>query len=112
MNSAKIYYLVTSIMLLLSSYIIYFNNNIVLGMYGMTVDNNEKLFIAVPTFIVGLFFAYKFITTKYKKQIDHSICPNCKETFNYNELKNGKCEYCEDIDTVDIEEYYKTNKEE
>ena len=47
-----------------------------------------------------------------RKKIEFSICPNCKESFNYNELKNGKCKYCEDVDTIDIEEYYKNNPDE
>ena len=48
-----------------------------------------------------------FLKEKEKKI---SICPKCKEAFNYNELEDGKCKYCKNVDTVDIKQYYKHNQ--
>jgi Zn finger protein HypA/HybF involved in hydrogenase expression len=59
--------------------------------------------------IGGILFLYISYHVKEKKQ-KYTICPKCKESFNYNDLENGKCPYCEDVDTIDIEEYYKENK--
>ncbi len=56
-----------------------------------------------------------FIYTKYfhkEQRIRYSKCPKCKESFNYSELEKGKCKYCKDVDTIDIEEYYKKYPEE
>ena len=61
-------------------------------------------------FSFGIFLIY--IGVKKQKQNKFTKCPNCKESFNYSELKDGKCKYCKDIDTVDIEEYYKNNPDE
>lgn len=47
-----------------------------------------------------------------EKEEKISKCPKCKETFNYNELEDGKCKYCKDIDTIDIDEYYEKFPEE
>lgn len=61
-----------------------------------------------------LYFKYlepklESMSKKDKKEI-HKIkfskCPKCKENFTYSELNNGKCKYCEDIETIDMEEYY------
>lgn len=43
------------------------------------------------------------------KQIKYTICPNCKQTYNYKDLKDGKCPTCKDVDTIDIEHYYTDN---
>ena len=58
--------------------------------------------------LFGLYFLYLFFTYKQVKH-KYTICPNCKETFDYKDLDNGKCKYCDDIDTIDIEQYYKDN---
>ncbi len=50
--------------------------------------------------------------SKKKAKIKFSICPKCKETYTYKDLKDGKCPHCENIDTVDIEKYYKDKKEQ
>jgi len=53
-----------------------------------------------------------FIYTKYfhkEQRIKYSKCPKCKETFSYSELDKGKCKYCKDTDTVDIDEYFEKN---
>ena len=34
-------------------------------------------------------------------------CPKCKEVFSYKDTIEGKCPYCQDVDTIDIKEYYK-----
>lgn len=61
--------------------------------------------------IVGIILC---IYAYYKKEKEEkfSKCPKCKETFNYNELEDGKCKYCKDIDTIDIDEYFKSFPEE
>jgi hypothetical protein len=68
-----------------------------------------SLLIGVLIIMFSFYLLYLYL---YRKQIKqkYSICPNCKETFTYEELKNGKCLYCKDVDTIDIEEYYKENK--
>ena len=59
--------------------------------------------------IVSLYFLYlsykQYQIEKSKKNISHSICPKCEETFNYYELKDGMCPYC-DIPTKDLDGYY------
>lgn len=53
--------------------------------------------------IIFLYLAFKIKEPKEKI----TKCPKCKEVFNYNELIDGKCKYCKDVDTIDIEEYFK-----
>ncbi len=64
--------------------------------------------------IIGISFLYFWIKNKKEQQYDikYSKCPKCKESFNYSELEKGKCKYCKDVDTIDIEEYYKKYPEE
>ena len=50
-----------------------------------------------------------FKVRKPKKTIEHTICPNCKQTYNYKDLKDGKCPTCKETNTIDIEQYYKDN---
>ncbi len=64
---------------------------IIIGDYFLS--KNEKIFIK-------------------KKVVEFSKCPKCKEVFNYNELEKGKCKYCKDIETIELEEYYKKYPEE
>lgn len=50
-----------------------------------------------------------FIYTKYfylEKKEKYTKCPKCKEVFNYNELKDGKCKNCKEIDTIDLDKYF------
>ena len=61
-------------------------------------------------FLSGLVLVY--ISTLMKNKTEHSKCPTCKESFNYSELKNGKCKYCDEKDTIEIDEYYKKYPEE
>jgi len=71
--------------------------------------------VGVLIILIGLYILLKINTKNKNMEKTHdsyTICPKCKETFNYTELENGKCKYCKDIDTVDIEQYYKDNSEE
>jgi hypothetical protein len=62
--------------------------------------------------MLSFYFLYISISTKPKKE-HFTICPKCKESFDYNNLDNGKCPTCKDgnnsIDTVDIDKYYEDN---
>jgi hypothetical protein len=79
----------------------YWNYDIDLGLF--------KYPLSIISFAYGidLIINYKYIKSYEEK---YTICPKCKESFNYNDLKNGKCLYCENIDTIDIEEYYDDHK--
>ena len=62
-----------------------------------------------------LFTGFIFFYIGYKKQEKkekYTKCPNCKEVFNYNELKDGKCKNCKDVETVDLGEYFKKYPDE
>ena len=52
-----------------------------------------------------------FFSRKIKPPTHHSICPKCKETYLYKDLKDGKCPTCK-VNTIDIDKYYnnKSNK--
>ncbi|MCT7610324.1 hypothetical protein N5U14_05655 [Aliarcobacter butzleri] len=82
------------------------------GIEKFTFVEALYLFVVSIIFIICLYFFNKlFISIRNKdklnKKLQYSKCPKCKEVFNYNELKDGKCKYCKDIDTIDIEEYFK-----
>ena len=81
--------------------------------YEKTIEYFYDGFIIL---IIGtIYFKYiepKLPKSKEIKEFNFSICPNCKESFTYSELKDGKCKYCDDVDTIDIEEYYKNNPDE
>lgn len=72
-------------------------------------DNYFNIVLGVPLIVFSLYIV--FVKVKYinKKQIEFSKCPKCKESYAYGELTNGKCKKCKNIDTIDIEEYYKNN---
>ena len=78
-----------------------FGIDIYLGKAGKVVST---LSISIQFILFGFIIMYlsKFIKTEH-----YTKCPNCKESFNYSELEKGKCKYCKDVDTIDIEEYYK-----
>jgi hypothetical protein len=68
-------------------------------------------------FIVVSIIYFKYIEPKILeknklKKPEYTICPKCKETFTYHELKDGKCKYCKDVDTIDTDKYYKEHPEE
>ena len=71
-----------------------------------------KIPISVFLFILGLYFLINLKKIKVDDEEKISKCPNCKESFNYAELKNGKCKYCDEKDTIEIDEYYKKYPEE
>ena len=76
----------------------------------------ERLKYAFSFIVFGMLY-FKYIEPKLPKlkgikKFNFSICPKCKELFNYNELKDGKCKYCEDVDTIDTNKYYKEHPEE
>ena len=70
---------------------------------------NVSLTYSILITITGLLFLY--FAYKSKKQITHSICPKCEETFNYYELKDGMCPNC-DIPTKDLDGYYDSKKDD
>jgi hypothetical protein len=67
--------------------------------------HNTSIVESLVWIVSGLIFFYLGLNSLDKK--NYTICPKCKESFNYSDLENGKCLYCENIDTIDIEEYYK-----
>lgn len=83
-------------------------------LYGEFDIGIYKYPVAIIFFIFSM-YCFKIAYQIYKrdknkqkaKKIIYSICPNCKETFTYEDLENGKCIHCKDVDTIDIEEYYK-----
>lgn len=72
---------------------------------------NYSIIIGLIFIVIGIFFLYSVYEKKEQKQ-KYKICPNCKATFTSNELKDGKCKYCKDIDTIDTSQYYKEHPEE
>lgn len=83
-------------------------------MRGMIADFNSpflRIFAGVLFFVLGILFLFLFFKRKPKTP-QYTKCPNCKEVFNYNELKDGKCKNCKDVKTVDLEEYFKKYPEE
>ena len=75
----------------------------------MTIESSQNniifnLILCILFLIIG-YFSPSYSSNRY------TICPKCKESYNYSELKDGNCPKC-DIKTVDIEEYYKKKKEE
>ena len=77
-----------------------------------TIDissNNFYIFYGLLSVGFGCVMLYSSFKSKNTKYIDHSICPNCQESYNYIDLKDGLCPDC-NIQTVDIKEYYKNKK--
>ena len=82
---------------------------------GRGIDINlsqNYLYIIIGIFFISLGFLIIYATIKDNKnpkpQTEHTICPTCKQTYNFTDLKDGKCPTC-DIDTIEIEHYYKDN---
>lgn len=77
-------------------------------------DSIKVLFISILISIIGYLFIKFFEPIKVLKNKipQYTKCPNCKEVFNYNELINGKCKNCKDVDTIDLDEYFKKYPEE
>lgn len=86
----------------------------VFPMRGMIADFSSpylRIFAGILFFSLGVFFLFLSFKTK-TKSLQYTKCPNCKEVFNYNELINGKCKNCKDVDTIDLDEYFKKYPEE
>ena len=87
-----------------------------LSLLGIKVPSKISGFIepsfnyGINSMLIGMFFLLLGYFLKEKKQ-EYTICPKCEETFNYDELEDGKCKYCEDVDTIDMEDYYKEQRE-
>ncbi len=72
-------------------------------------NNYIYMFLGISLLVIGITWLYSaFKSTKPKPQAEHTICPTCKQTYNFTDLKDGKCPTC-DIDTIEIEHYYKDN---
>ena len=74
-------------------------------------DNNLYIFIGTSLISFGLIWVYSIFKNKkiVVKPKEHTICPNCKQTYNFKDLKDGKCPTCKDTNTIEIEQYYKDN---
>ena len=87
---------------------------------GNTIDlskNNLNIYLGLIFLGFSIVIVYmsknsNSITTNQPKTPQYTKCPNCKEVFNYNELKDGKCKNCKDVETVDLEEYFKKYPDE
>jgi len=68
-------------------------------------------YLYIPLSILLFYVGYKFYTLKEKKMIEHSKCPKCKTSYNYQYLKDGLCPKC-NIKTIEIGEYFKKYPDE
>ncbi len=89
---------------------LFFNISHPPGLSGKSIQyysNIEDRFLFGFIQIIIAIILYKYsLKEKQEKEII-TKCPKCKKVFNYNELENGKCKYCKDVETIEIEEYYK-----
>jgi hypothetical protein len=85
--------------------------------YGYYIKLENMYVFVVGVFVIfGIYSLYRTFSKDSNIQeseiiIEHSICPNCEETFNHVDLKDGMCPYCEDVKTEDLDGYYKKKKE-
>ena len=82
------------------------------NIFGVSITGDVtkiKWELGLSFMLIGIILAYS--EYKKKKKPQYSICPKCKETYLYKDLKDGKCPTCK-VDTVDIDKYYnnKSNK--
>lgn len=108
----KLWQIIISILMFFIAYKIFVVK--VFSQRWMTVDvSSPYLYIPFGSlfFIIGILILIDALKIKSKTP-QYTKCPNCKETFNYNELENGKCKNCKEVDTIDIEEYYKKYPED
>jgi hypothetical protein len=77
-----------------------------------------KILFSIIFFLLGVFHIIFYKKIKYTRTNDlysnsekYSICPRCEETFNYVDLKDGMCPYCEDVKTEDLDGYYQRKKD-
>ncbi len=89
-----------------------------LGYIHLTFGNGEFIFwiIVVPCiYIYNKWKPFKltgdldlYIKKRWNTYLEsQKSCPNCKKVVKADELENGKCKYCKDIETIEVEEYYK-----
>ena len=74
--------------------------------YLSTSINYSICSILIGTILI--YISKRFIKKEKYVKI-YSICSNCQESYNYIDLKDGLCPYC-NIQTLDIKEYYKDKK--
>ncbi len=92
---------------------LFFNISHPPGLSGKSIQyysNIENRFLFGFIQITIGIILYKY--SRKEKPEKYSKCPRCKENFNYSELEKGKCKYCKDIETIELEEYYKKYPEE
>jgi len=90
-----------------------FNTKSFFPVYGNSIEFDIlSIPISIILGLIGLYHIIFFKKIKYIKENDldsniseYSICPKCEETFNYYELKDGMCPYC-NIPTKDLDGYY------
>ena len=80
-------------------------------------ENNLNIYLGLIFLSFSIIIVYtsknsNTIAIEKPKTPQYTKCPNCKEVFNYNELKDGKCKNCKDVETVDLEEYFKKYPDE
>ncbi len=83
-----------------------FGIDIYLGKAGKVAST---LINSIQFILLGFIIIY---LSKFIKPEKYSKCPRCREVFNYHELEKGKCKYCKDIETIELEEYYKKYPQE
>ena len=83
--------------------------------YQPILSQNAQNLVFCITLISGLYcllIAYKFYQRDKNKPkikiIEYSICPKCKEAYNYQDLEDGLCPKC-NIKTKDLDGYYDKN---
>jgi len=74
-----------------------------LGKAGKVTSSFNNIFIFM---FIGFLCIY---ISRFVKNDIYKKCPKCKKSFANSELDKGMCPKC-DVETEDIEEYYKKNK--
>ncbi len=77
---------------------------------GGKVAVNFSLQSIIYQFLLCIFLVFIYFRTNWEGS--YKKCPKCKETFNYKDTVNGKCPNCKDVDTIELQEYYKKFPEE
>lgn len=80
-------------------------------------ENNLNIYLGLIFLIFSIIIVYtsknsNTIAIEKPKPPQYTKCPKCKEVFNYNELINGKCKNCKEVDTIDLDEYFKKYPDE
>ena len=96
---------------------IFFTLLSILNLYKLLTSNGYKggkVYVVSTTqsiimqiiLIIGLTIYIVYLIKLNYKIPEFTKCPKCKNTYNHSDTKNGKCPKC-DIDTIEIEKYYK-----